>query len=96
MKIFKIILFVALLIIPSICEARVCVAPRTCGNTIGCISVLKGFSSYLSFNTWLTANPYVEYEVVYATSTNITIVLWTSNCVYTEQCWDKTGVCSLQ
>lgn len=85
-----------LVMVPAIADARVCVAPRTCGNTIGCISVLKGFSSYLAFNNWLAANPYAEYEVVYATSTNITIVLWSSNCVYTEQCWDKTGVCSLQ
>lgn len=93
-KIFALVIM--LMVLAPIAEARVCVVPLTCGNTIGCISTLRSFSTYLAFNTWLTANPYAEYEVVYATSQIITIVLWSGNCVYTEQCWDKTGVCTIQ
>lgn len=88
-------LFLMMILPVTIADARTCETPRACGNVVGCVSVLKGFTSYLAFNNWLTANPYVEYEVVYATSTNITVVWWTPNCVYTEVCWDKTGVCSL-
>lgn len=89
------LMFAVLLMVTPVAQARVCVAPHTCGNTIGCISQLKGFTTYQSFKDFLTANPYIEYEVIYATSTNITIVVWTGSCVYTEQCWDKTGICTL-
>jgi hypothetical protein len=91
----KLIASLLLLCICHTAEARLCEEPSTCGNTVSCISELKGFTSYAAFKTWLLQNPCAEYDVVYATSTNITIVWWTDNCNYKEGCLDGIGECAL-
>lgn len=94
----KVLLAFILLFLWSIqpAQARVCEPESVCPPTVGCAMQTKKFSSYTAFDTWLQANKYANFEVVYASSTIVYILITSNDSSLVNQCWDRVGECIMQ
>jgi len=69
-----------------------CTEPYTCGTSTSCDNHVKKFSSYTAFETWVNANQWTAFEVIYSSSTTI-IIQTSENCMTKNTCWDSVGEC---
>lgn len=69
-----------------------CTEPHSCGTSTQCDTHVKKFSTYTAFETWVNANQWTPFDIVYSSST-IIIVVTSENCLTKYTCWDASGEC---